>query len=483
MEKILPKNWVETELGSYIYLKNGFAYKTTQFTDSGIPVLKISNITKSGKVDLSNAQYVHEKYINNSFIVQKGDILIAMSGATTGKYGIYKEDELVLQNQRVGNIKLHSEKHGNKQFVLYMIAFLKKEIEERAYGGAQPNISPSLIETIKIPLPPLAEQERIVAKLDALFAQQEVMKKSLERIPALLKDFRQQVLAQAVTGKLTESWRENKELEDSDKLFDKIYKFKYEWANNEILEGNKEAKRLLSKLKKVKSIKNDDIPNNWGYFSLLDITHLVVDCHNKTAPYEENGIYLIRTTNIKNGQIVLKDIRFVSDKTYQFWSKRCIPQSGDILFTREAPMGEAAIIPNNMQVCLGQRTMLIRTPSELLLNQYVLYCLLSNKMSLQIEEKAIGTGVKHLRVGDVENLLIPIPPYNEQQEIVLQVESLFAKVDAIEQRYKNLKEKIDILPQAILHKAFKGELVPQLPTDGDAKDLLKMIAELKGVKK
>ena len=78
---------------------------------------------------------------------------------------------------------------------------------------------------------------------------------------------------------------------------------------------------------------------------------------------------------------------------------------------------------------------------------------------------------------------IPVPTISEQEEIVSRVEILFAKVDKIEQRYKNLKEKIDILPQAILHKAFKGELVPQLPTDGDAKDLLKMIAELKGVKK
>src|SRR5690606_16946281 len=136
---------------------------------------------------------------------------------TTGKFGVYDSNELLLQNQRVGNIKLQNDALGNKKFLYYLIASLRKEIEDRAYGGAQPNISPTLIETIQIPLPPLAEQERIVAKLDKLFAQHEKIKKALDRIPQLLKTFRQQVLTQAVTGKLTEQWREGKELEEWDK--------------------------------------------------------------------------------------------------------------------------------------------------------------------------------------------------------------------------------------------------------------------------
>jgi type I restriction enzyme S subunit len=146
-------------------------------------------------------------------------------------------------------------------------------------------------------------------------------------------------------------------------------------------------------------------------------------------------------------------------------------------------MGEAAIIPKGMKVCMGQRMMLVRTIPELLIPKYLLYNILSFSFQQRMISNAIGTGVKHLRVGDVERLTFPLPPKQEQTEIVKRVEHLFTKADTIEEQYQNLKTKIDSLPQAILAKAFKGELVEQLESDGDAKDLLTEIQKLNAAAK
>ena len=96
-----------------------------------------------------------------------------------------------------------------------------------------------------------------------------------------------------------------------------------------------------------------------------------------------------------------------------------------------------------------------------------------------VKDKAQGMAIQHLSIIDYAKCPLPVPPKEEQNEIVRRVESLFAQADAIEARYEKLKQKVETLPQAILAKAFRGELVPQLPEDGDAGDLLAEIKKLR----
>lgn len=210
---------------------------------------------------------------------------------------------------------------------------------------------------------------------------------------------------------------------------------------------NKEAETMLRKINKLKKAKPPfRLPNNWTTVHLIELCEYLVDCHNKTAPYTNTGIPIIRTTNIRERKFLERDLKFISQETYDFWSKRCPPSPGDIIFTREAPMGEALIIPPNVKWCLGQRTMLIRVMHEFVSNEFLLLALTEPHLLERASENAVGLTVKHLRVGDVENLNIPLPPLNEQYRIIDKVNILF--------EYCNkLKSKIKTSQQTQLHLA------------------------------
>ncbi len=133
---------------------------------------------------------------------------------------------------------------------------------------------------------------------------------------------------------------------------------------------------MLRKLKKLTvPTAPFELPKAWACAHLIQLSQMLVDCHNKTAPYVEVGIPIIRTTNIRERQFIDRDLKFVSKETYDYWSRRCPPEPGDIIFTREAPMGEALIIPAGETWCLGQRTMLIRPMHEFVSNKFLLLAL------------------------------------------------------------------------------------------------------------
>lgn len=315
----------------------------------------------------------------------------------------------------------------------------------------------SFVETFSIALPPAAEQKEIVDRLDILLAQVEATQARLARIPDIIKQFRQSAIAAAVSGKLTEEWRNRHENIDNPMPIVQTEKRIWIEKNSSHNEVNRVIKRVRE-YNGCKTITESELPASWSWQQLEDSVLMIVDCHNKTAPYVESGIPLIRTSNIRDGKFVWQDLKFVNQETYEYWSRRCPPEPGDIIFTREAPIGEAAIVPTCHRVCLGQRTMLIRPVENLVSAKYLLLAIMEPNFKKRSDIFAVGTGVKHYRVGDVSNLIIPIPPTEEQTEIVRRVEQLFTYADRIEQQAKAAKARVDNLTQAILAKAFRGEL-------------------------
>ena len=198
----------------------------------------------------------------------------------------------------------------------------------------------------------------------------------------------------------------------------------------------------------------------------------VVDCHNKTAPYVASGIPLIRTTNVRGGRIDLADTKFVDEDTYSFWSRRCPPEPGDVIFTREAPMGEAGMVPPDTRLCMGQRMMLLRADPSTIRPRFLLHAVQAPYVRNYADRLSVGTGVRHLRVGDVECLPVPIAPGPEQQAIEQAVDLALANLSRLSTAAKGASASLTGLDRALLTHAFRGELVPQDPNDEPADAML-----------
>lgn len=161
------------------------------------------------------------------------------------------------------------------------------------------------------------------------------------------------------------------------------------------------------------------VPEGWKRVPIKDVCESIIDCVNKTAPVVdyETPFKMIRTTNVRNGRVDTENVRYVTEDIYQQWVRRGKPQTGDIIFTREAPVGEVGILDNADGVFLGQRTMMYRANLNLSDNCYVFYSLLSVFCQKQIEDFSNGGTVAHMRVPDCGEILINLPPLPEQKKI------------------------------------------------------------------
>ena len=173
----LPSGWAMCKLSDLCRIENGFAFSSNDYKTQGIPLVRISNIIHN-TIDTTDCAYI-EDVTDNKFKISKGDLLIAMSGATTGKMGVYPFDETAYLNQRVGNIKILNKSLLSPDYRNTYMQSKVDEILKIAYGGAQPNISASVIGNFDFPLPPYKEQIRIVETVQRIFGQLDVITESL----------------------------------------------------------------------------------------------------------------------------------------------------------------------------------------------------------------------------------------------------------------------------------------------------------------
>lgn len=161
------------------------------------------------------------------------------------------------------------------------------------------------------------------------------------------------------------------------------------------------------------------VPKGWKRVPIKDVCESIIDCVNKTAPVVdyETPFKMIRTTNVRNGRVNTEDVRYVTEDTYLQWVRRGKPQVGDIIFTREAPVGEAGVLQDAEGIFLGQRTMMYRADTCLSDNYFLFYSLSSPFCQKQIEDFSNGGTVAHMRVPDCGEILINLPPFLEQKKI------------------------------------------------------------------
>ena len=173
----VPTGWIMCKLGEICALENGYAFSSDDYKQQGIPLVRISNISDN-TINLDGCVFV-KKEVDDRFIVKNGDLLIALSGATTGKMGVYENENIAYLNQRVGNLKIKKNVLLPEYRNYYMFSQIEK-ILKLAYGGAQPNISSKIICELQFLLPPLMEQKRIVQKIEELYSYFDNIQKALE---------------------------------------------------------------------------------------------------------------------------------------------------------------------------------------------------------------------------------------------------------------------------------------------------------------
>ena len=221
-----------------------------------------------------------------------------------------------------------------------------------------------------------------------------------------------------------------------------------------------------------------EIPTSWSWARLTHITYLIEDCPHSTAKDEGKGYPLVRTPNIGFGHLLLNDVHRVSEKVYNQRNTRAVPQKNDLIFAREAPAGNIAVI-NEEKVCLGQRTVLLRPITHCILPQYLAYYILAPSSQQNLIEKSSGTTVAHVNLSDFRPYMIAVPPIEEQNRIVNKVMDLLPlieKYSSFDVELARINDEIkNRLKKSVLQEAIQGRLMPQIEVEGTAQELLEQI--------
>lgn len=397
-------SWETVTLGEVCDFQNGFAFKSSLFTDEGLPILRISNI-QNQIIDTNNLAYFKiENYKEKleKYIVEPNDLLIAMSGATTGKIGFNNTNQRFYLNQRVGNLK--PKKNLNKKYLYY---FLSTQVEKNlsiSAGAAQPNLSSEQIKEMLLPLPPLATQQKIVDKLDAIFAE-------IERAT-------QATLAN---------------VKNAEALFQSYL--------TEVFEKDATNLKKLRDCCQIKPPKSE--------LKNLDKKLIV-----SFLPMEALGIN--ETEAIPNQTRTLEDVA----GSYTYFSE------GDVLLAKITPCfenGKLGIATNlSNKIGFGSSEYIVLRPNTDIDKEWIYYYLNRQKFRMDGSSHMSGA-VGHKRVTKefIENSLVPIPFIDTQKKLISTIRKIFQiSKSLVLSNDKKLKE-LTLLKQSILKQAFNGELVKE----------------------
>jgi type I restriction enzyme, S subunit len=439
----LPKGWVETTIGKTITLND----KHTGIQDdiecgfvpmSMVPIkygesiqfeLKTWQECKKGYTHFKDNDVLLAK-ITPCFENGKGALVDGLPngiGAGSTEYFVLRSIDGLIQPK-------------------YLHAFVKtkdflKNCEVNMSGSVgHKRVPKDFLLNYPLPIAPLAEQKRIVEKLDQVLAQVDTIKARLDGIPAILKRFRQSVLAAAVSGKLTEEWR------GKDEEYTDICDYK--------------------------------VPSSWLQSSIDGESEYVTSGSRGWAKYySEAGSLFIRSQDINTDELEIDEAAFVRLPT-KVEGQRTKVQKEDLLITiTGANVTKCARLKIELDdAYISQHVALIRLKNaeDSPFIELVLKAL--NAGRKQLTDLAYGGGKPGLNLQNIKDVTFSKPLSKERDEIVRLVDQYFAFADTIEKQVQKAQQRVDKLTQSILAKAFRGELVPQNPDDEPADQLLKRIA-------
>ena len=473
MRNKLPKGWISAELSDILeaFESGGRPKGGVKNIKHGIPSIGGEHLNSSGGFNFTKIKYIPENFYKTMSIgrIKKGDILIVKDGATTGKTSIVRENfpyRYAAVNEHVFIARPFSE-ISNLYLFYYIFSFYGQDYVRRNFKGtAQGGINLAFAKNTFIPLPPLPEQHRIVAKIEDLFTKLDAGVEALKKIKKQIKQYRQAVLKYAFEGTLTEEWR----LANAGKL---------EPANVLLEKIKKERKKQQGKKYKEPALPagKQDLPESWMWTQFEDIGEVNPRLIKEEIAEDIEVTFLpMRCVEELTGKMDLS----ITKKLAKVIKGYTPFKDGDLLFAKITPCMENGkiAIAENLHNGLGFGSTefhVIRLP-ENFPRKFFFYYMIQEKFRKEAKRGMKGTaGQLRVPANYIKCVPIPLPPLLEQQKIVEEIEKRFSVADNIEKIVDENLKQAERLRQSILKKAFEGKLVPQDPNDEPASVLLQKI--------
>lgn len=472
----LPLGWKLTTLENVCSQISDGTHKTPNYVDEGVPFISIANITPFKPIDwTSYVRFItreeHEQLIKR-VKPQRDDVLITRIG-TLGKAKLVDVDIEFSIFVGLGLIRPIKEIVEPRYLEAWMNSTAIRELSiEKATGSGRQTLALQETRILPIPLPPLDEQKRIVKKLDTLLARVDSCQTHLERVPQILKRFRQSVLAAATSGRLTEDWREaHPNLVSGDEVINSDREKK-----EELLLKNKElAKKKSTLFSDINAEYLFDIPSGWAFTSWGKISEWITYGFTRPMPSTSEGKKLVTAKDVQNFSLELESAGFTTKKAFDDLSEKDRPLRGDLLITKDGTIGRAVLVQTDEPFCINQSVAVCWLRTTQMNKKYLEIIANADFTQRFVKDMAQGMAIQHLSITDFSQCPVPVPSLEEQAEIVRRVEKLFAYAERLEARYTSASEHVERLTPSLLAKAFRGELVEQDPNDESAEKLLERI--------
>lgn len=476
-DKALPElaeGWEWSTLGDiFSEVKNGTTASQNK-EGRGVPVTRIETV-QNARFDFRRIGYVDDAppALIRTFQYQQGDIALSHINSLehVGKTALYESvPEILLHGMNLLRLRLGHD-NLNPQFVHAAMqgTFFRDEVRGRVGRAVnQVSINQKRLAEIPIPIAPLVEQPRLVAKLAELFVHVNSARDHLSRVPAILKRFRQAVRSAACSGRLTEDWRHSRRLESGVDLLHRLrVASKVVWESTGARRAGRRSSHYIPPQAAI--IEGaPEIPDQWTWASpeeLIDYERrhsLAIGpfgSNLKVSDYKAQGTPLVFVRNIRSQSFA--DTKYVSkekaDELRAHWT-----QPGDILITKMGdPPGDACLYPNGRPTAVITADCIKMRVSSLLTEpMFFVHAINSGTVRDQILQITMGVAQPKVSLERFRRIAIPLPPIEEQGEITRRVEALLALADFVGERLTSAILRSDKLTQSILAKAFRGELVP-----------------------
>ncbi|TFH89980.1 restriction endonuclease subunit S [Vibrio ouci] len=419
MSNVVPEGWAVTSIGE-------LTKKDSLFSDGDWVESKDQDPNGSNRLiqlaDIGDGRFINKssRYLNdeqferlNCTTLRKNDVLVARMPEPLGRACLYPLDNA--RAATIVDIAIIRTPNADHKWLMSAInsSDYRADIELNASGTTRTRIARGALSKLKLIAPPLPEQKKIAAILTSA---DDVIEKIQAQIDKL-KDLKTGMMQELLTRGVGVDGKPHAEFKDSPV---------------------------------------GRIPKGWEVRKISELCTYVVDCVNKTAPVVDykTPYKMIRTTNVRHGRVDTENVRYVTEETYNAWTRRLTPENGDLIFTREAPVGECGVLEDSRGVFLGQRTMMYRADQTKTSSHFLLYSLMSEYGKQQLEDFSGGSTVPHMRVPDCSKILIKLPPKEEQGLIVNSLKSVDV---AIKNKEKKL-QKVSHMKKALMQDLLTGKV-------------------------